>query len=80
MFRRTLIAAALTSLAVAVPMPSTARAVPVPLDACAPAVVAPGALPCLPPGEAEETALAGAARSGARVLEKVLSTASFGLL
>jgi hypothetical protein len=76
--RRTVIAAVLASLAVAAPMPSTAHAVPVPLEVCAPGATT-AALPCRPDGDAQETALAAAARSGAHVFWKVLSTASFGL-
>ena len=75
MLRRTVITAALASLALAAPLPPTAGAAPVPLEACAPGV----ALTCRPGGEAEESALAAAARSGAGVLRKVLSTASFGI-
>jgi hypothetical protein len=76
--RRLAIAAALATLAVAAPVPSAALAVPVPMEACAPGAVA-AALPCRPDGEAQESALADAARSGAEVFWKVLSTASFGL-
>jgi hypothetical protein len=79
MLRRTLITAALASLVLAAPLPSTARAVPVPLDGCAPSVAVAGALPCRPSGDAEESALSAAARSGADVVRKVLSTASFGI-
>jgi hypothetical protein len=75
MARRTALALVLASLAVAAP--PTAHAVPVPLDGCAPAAVA-AAVPCRPSGDGE-SALAAAARSGADVFWKVLSTASFGL-
>jgi hypothetical protein len=75
MFRRTLITAALASLALAVPLPSTARAVPVPLESCAPGLAA----ACRPGDAAEESMLSAAARSGADVVRKVLSTASFGI-
>ena len=75
MLRRTAIVAALVALAV----PAPAVAVPVPMDTCAPEVVAPGALPCLPGRDGEESALTAAARSGAEVVLKVWNTASFGL-
>lgn len=78
MLRLLLLAAVLSSLAVASSPPSAAHAVPVPLDMCAPGIVSPGA-PCLPEGEGHESPLASAARSGAEVIQKVLSTASFGL-
>jgi hypothetical protein len=71
MLRRTVIAAPLVALAVAVAAPSSAWAVPVPMGTCAPAVVAPGALPCLRADDGEESALAAVARSGAGVLWKV---------
>ena len=75
MLRRTAIAAALVALAV----PAPAGAVPVPMGTCAPEIVAPGALPCLPGDDGEESTLAAAARSGAEVVLKVWDTASFGL-
>jgi hypothetical protein len=75
MLRRTAIVATFVALAV----PAPAGAVPVPMDTCAPEIVAPGALPCLPAREGEESTLAAAARSGAEVVLAVWDTASFGL-
>jgi hypothetical protein len=79
MLRRSRLVAALAALAVTAPLPSTAVAVPVPLAGCAPGAAAASTLPCRPGTPAEESALAAAARSGADVLRKVLSTASFGI-
>jgi hypothetical protein len=75
MLRRTAIAAAFLALAV----PAPASAVPVPMEGCAPEVAAPGARPCLPVHDGEGSALAAAARSGAKAVVEFWNTASFVL-
>ena len=78
--RRSVIAAPLVALAVALAAPSPAGAVPVPMDTCAPAMIAPGALPCLRAGEeGEPSRLAAVARSGAGMLWKVWNTTALVL-